>query len=78
MLKKEAAPLLDEENKSAQPIQISSQNARYFLIALLQFHPDKSVDDTTELKVTLKNGQPCLLLNDDPTSFQKCLVALQR
>jgi len=52
--------------------------ARCFLLALLSYHPEKKVDEKTVLTVSLINGHPALFVNDDPTSFRKCLVALQQ
>lgn len=59
-------------------VPISNDYARLFILALLSYHPEKKIDENTKLSVTLIKGQPCILVNEDRTSFQKCLVSLQR
>ena len=89
LLRREVASLLPPEGqeevvdaeKGEDPIAsipISNEYARLFLLALLSYHPEKKIDEHTNLTVTVMKGQPCILVNNDRTSFQKCLVALQR
>ena len=68
----------DTNAASSQTVPISNQEARRFLLTLLSFHPEKKVDMTTPLSVTLVKGSPALLVDNDPTSFRKCLVTIQR
>lgn len=63
---------------AAASVPIKGEFTKIFLFALLSYHPEKHVEDKTELAVSLMNGKPCLLVNSDRTSFQKCLVALQK
>ena len=59
-------------------IEVKDVETRLWLLTLLSFHPEKKVDLATKLHVRLVNSQPTLLVEDDPTSFRKCLVSLQK
>ena len=59
-------------------VPISNDDKRRWLLTLLSFHPEKKVTPTTNLQVALIKGSPSLLVDSDPTSVRKCLVALQK
>ena len=59
---------------AVQKVPICNENHRIWLLTLLSFHPEKEVDHNTVLSVSLTNGSPTLLVDDDPTSIRKCLV----
>lgn len=57
-------------------VPVGSDETRLFLLTLLSFHPEKKVTAQTPLSIALVKGQPTVLVNGDPTSFRKCLVAI--
>lgn len=67
---------METESAATQSVPISNQEARRLLLALLSYHPEKKVHMTTPLSVTLTKGTATLLVDNDPTSFRKCLVTL--
>ena len=77
---KEACPKMMEVDETPengnQGFPISNEIKRRWLITLMSFHPEKKVTMKTPITVGLINGSPTLLVDNDPTSIRKCLVAL--
>ena len=69
---------VDATKSAVDSIPISNDEKRRWLLTLLSFHPEKKVTPTTNLQVALIKGSPSLLVDNDPTSVRKCLVALQK
>ena len=77
---REACPKMMEVDSAAesgnQGFPIGNEIKRRWLITLMSFHPEKKVTMKTPITVGLINGSPTLLVDNDPTSIRKCLVAL--
>ena len=68
----------DHEMQEESSVEIKDEETRHWLLTLLSFHLEKRVDGATNLSVKLVNAQPTLLVENDPTSFRKCLVSIQK